>query len=75
MLPLPLRSWLCSGRASRSARRAVGVAAAVVAASLTPLIMPGLPVLVAAVVAIVVGWFNWLGRVDGSTAGPGEVDR
>ncbi|MEX0159148.1 MULTISPECIES: AzlC family ABC transporter permease [unclassified Microbacterium] len=54
---------------------AVGVAAAVVAASLTPLIMPGLPVLVAAVVAIVVGWFNWLGRVDGSTAGSGEVDR
>lgn len=43
---------------------AVGVAAAVVAASLTPLLMPGLPVLVAAVVAIVVGWFNWLGRND-----------
>ncbi|GAA1239663.1 putative branched-subunit amino acid permease [Microbacterium phyllosphaerae] len=41
---------------------AVGVAAAVVAASLTPFIMPGLPVLVAALVAIVVGWFNWLGR-------------
>lgn len=43
---------------------AVGVAAAVVAAALTPFIMPGLPVLVAAVVAIVVGWFNWLGRDD-----------
>ena len=43
---------------------AVGVAAAVVAASLTPVLMPGLPVLVAAVVAIVVGWFNWLGRDD-----------
>ncbi|WP_147039909.1 AzlC family ABC transporter permease [Microbacterium aerolatum] len=41
---------------------AVGVAAAVVAAALTPFIMPGLPVLVAAVVAIAVGWFNWLGR-------------
>lgn len=41
---------------------AVGVAAAVVAASLTPFLMPGLPVLVAAVVAVVVGWFNWLGR-------------
>lgn len=40
----------------------VGVAAAVVAAALTPVLMPGLPVLVAAVVAIVVGWFNWLGR-------------
>ncbi|REJ07646.1 branched-chain amino acid ABC transporter permease [Microbacterium bovistercoris] len=40
----------------------VGAAAAVVAAALTPVLMPGLPVLVAAVVAIVVGWFNWLGR-------------
>ncbi|MGM7697470.1 AzlC family ABC transporter permease [Microbacterium sp. A84] len=38
---------------------AVGVAAAVVAAALTPFIMPGLPVLVAAIVAIAVGWFNW----------------
>lgn len=38
---------------------AVGVAAAVIAAMLTPFIMPGLPVLVAAVVAIAVGWFNW----------------
>lgn len=44
---------------------AVGIAAAVVAASLTPFIMPGLPVLVAAVVAVVIGWFNWLGR-DGA---------
>jgi len=42
----------------------VGVAAAVVAAALTPVLMPGLPVLVAAVVAIVVGWFDWLGRND-----------
>ncbi|MEW1833957.1 AzlC family ABC transporter permease [Microbacterium sp. NPDC079995] len=40
---------------------AVGVAAAVVAAISTPLLMPGLPVLVAAVVALVVGWANWLG--------------
>ncbi|UWF78122.1 AzlC family ABC transporter permease [Microbacterium neungamense] len=40
----------------------VGVAAAVVAASLTPALMPGLPVLVAALVAIVVGWFDWFGR-------------
>lgn len=48
---------------------AVGVAAAVIAASLTPFIMPGLPVLVAAVVAIVVGWFNWLGRAPGRSAG------
>jgi len=42
----------------------VGIAAAVVAAVLTPVIMPGLPVLVAAVVAIAVGWFNWFGRAD-----------
>lgn len=53
----------------------VGVAAAVVAAALTPFIMPGLPVLVAAVVAIVVGWFNWLGGVDGSTAAGGDEGR
>ena len=46
---------------------AVGVAAAVVAAGLTPVLTPGLPVLVAAVVAVVVGWFNWLGR-DASDA-------
>src|SRR5690606_24426385 len=39
---------------------AVGIAAAVVAAALTPVLMPGLPVLIAALVAIVVGWFNWL---------------
>lgn len=47
---------------------AVGVAAAVVAASLTPFIMPGLPVLIAALVAIIVGWFNWLGAREGATA-------
>lgn len=41
---------------------AVGIAAAVVAAALTPFLMPGLPVLVAAVIAVVVGWFNWMGR-------------
>lgn len=54
---------------------AVGIAAAVVAAALTPFLMPGLPVLVAAVVAIVVGWFNWMGRPappvgEPSDAGP-----
>ncbi|WP_336646039.1 AzlC family ABC transporter permease [Microbacterium sp. USHLN186] len=48
---------------------AVGVAAAVVAAGLTPVLMPGLPVLVAALVAVVVGWFNWLGRADAAGAG------
>ncbi|GAA3928144.1 AzlC family ABC transporter permease [Microbacterium soli] len=41
---------------------AVGVAAAVVATALTPFLMPGIPVLVAAVVAILVGWFNWAGQ-------------
>ncbi|WP_375339589.1 AzlC family ABC transporter permease [Microbacterium rhizophilus] len=40
---------------------AVGVAAAVVAAALTPWLMPGLPVMIAALVAIAVGWFDWLG--------------
>ena len=42
----------------------VGVAAAVVAASLTPVLIPGLPVLVAALVAIIVGWFNWFHREE-----------
>ncbi|QKJ19109.1 AzlC family ABC transporter permease [Microbacterium hominis] len=41
---------------------AVGIAAAAVATVLTPVMMPGMPVLLAAVVAIVVGWSNWLGR-------------
>lgn len=50
----------------------VGIAAAVVAASLTPVIMPGLPVLVAAVVAIVVGWFNWFDRAAPAGTGPGR---
>ncbi len=40
---------------------AVGIAAAAVAAFLTPALMPGVPVLVAAGVAVLVGWFNWLG--------------
>lgn len=51
---------------------AVGIAAAVVAAALTPFILPGLPVLVAALVAIAVGWFNWLGRTD-ATPGAGDA--
>lgn len=41
---------------------AVGVAAAVVATALTPVLMPGIPVLAAAVVAVIVGWTNWLGE-------------
>jgi len=48
---------------------AVGVAAAVVAAALTPYLMPGMPVLIAAVVAIAVGWFDWFGSNRTRTAG------
>ncbi|HET8927390.1 MAG TPA: AzlC family ABC transporter permease [Microbacterium sp.] len=52
---------------------AVGVASAVVATVLTPVLMPGLPVLVAAFVAIAVGWFNWLGRDDAAAEEPDDV--
>ena len=45
---------------------AVGIAAAVVAILLTPWLTPGMPVLLAAVVAIIVGLTNWLG-------GPGQL--
>ena len=38
------------------------LAAGLVAAFTTPLLMPGLPVLVAALVAVAVGWFDLLGR-------------
>lgn len=40
---------------------AVGVAAAAVATVLTPALIPGVPVLIAALVAIAVGWTNVLG--------------
>ena len=56
---------------------AVGVAAAVVAAALTPALMAGIPVLIAALVAVVVGWANWLAprQARGSqTRGSGEPD-
>lgn len=53
---------------------AVGVAAAVVATALTPVLTPGMPVLVAAVVAIVVGWTNWLGGRGAQGAHDGEPD-
>ena len=52
---------------------AVGIAAAVVATLLTPVIMPGVPVIVAAIVAIVVGWTNWLGSSRGEAAEPDDV--
>ncbi|WP_439592282.1 AzlC family ABC transporter permease [Microbacterium sp.] len=59
-------------RLRRAQPIAVGLAAATVATLLTPVLMPGLPVLLAAVVAIVVGWFNWLGTPD--PAPPAEPD-
>ena len=43
---------------------AVAAAAAVVAVALTPVLFPGLPVLVAGLVAVVVGAFNWFGADD-----------
>ncbi|UUT35529.1 AzlC family ABC transporter permease [Microbacterium elymi] len=52
---------------------AVGIAAAAVATVLTPVLLPGMPVLVAAVVAIVVGWFNWLGRDAAPPVEPDDV--
>jgi predicted branched-subunit amino acid permease len=52
---------------------AVGIAAAVVATVLTPIMMPGLPVLIAALVAIVVGWFNWLGADERPQDEPDDV--
>ncbi|GAB2520585.1 AzlC family ABC transporter permease [Microbacterium petrolearium] len=51
---------------------AVGAAAAVVAAVATPWLAPGVPVLLAAVVAVVVGWTNWLGRRAAAPAGNGS---
>ena len=43
---------------------AVGVAAAVVATAVTPIVMPGTPVLIAASVAVIVGWFNLFARKE-----------
>ncbi|WP_238706931.1 AzlC family ABC transporter permease [Microbacterium lushaniae] len=52
---------------------AVGAAAAVIATVLTPGLMPGLPVIVAAAVAVAVGWFNWLGRSERPAPEPPDV--
>lgn len=52
---------------------AVGVAAAVVATIAAPLAMPGMPVLIAAGVAVVVGWTNWLGRRETPEPEPDDV--
>lgn len=41
---------------------AVAAGAAAVALIVTPVTMPGIPVLVAGLVAVVVGWFNWFDR-------------
>ncbi len=49
----------------------VAIGGAVVAAALTPFIPPGIPVLAAAVVAIVVGLTNWLGRRKRAEGGEG----
>jgi predicted branched-subunit amino acid permease len=46
----------------------VGIAAAVVATILTPVLMPGMPVIIAALVAIVVGWANLLGDDERANA-------
>ncbi len=50
-----------------------GVGAAVVATVLTPVLMPGLPVIIAALVAIIVGWTNWLGKEDRVETEPDDV--
>ena len=49
-------------RLKRFQAGAVAVAAAVVATLATPVLMPGLPVLVAALVAVIVGWFDLFSR-------------
>ncbi len=43
---------------------AVASAAAVIAVVLTPVLIPGLPVLVAGIVAVLVGTFNWFANSD-----------
>lgn len=52
---------------------AVGIAAAVVATILTPALMPGLPVIIAAFVAVIFGWFNWLGTSEQPPEEPDDV--
>lgn len=52
---------------------AVASAAAVLAIVLTPVLLPGLPVLVAGVVAILVGGFNWFAGAPANEAGSALV--
>ncbi|MEB0200614.1 AzlC family ABC transporter permease [Cryobacterium sp. 10S3] len=56
-------------RLKRRQALVVAVAAFVVATALTPVLAPGLPVLAAALVAIVVGWSNWAGARSGTPSG------
>jgi predicted branched-subunit amino acid permease len=49
-------------RLKRFQAGAVAVAAALVATLTTPVLMPGLPVLVAAMVAVIVGWYDLFSR-------------
>lgn len=60
-------------RLRRKQAIAVGIAAAVVATVLTPSLMPGIPVLLAAGVAIAVGWTNWLGDREDAPDEPDDV--
>ncbi len=53
-------------RLKRIQAGAVAVAAALVATLATPVVMPGLPVLIAAFVAVVVGWFDLFSRRRGA---------
>ena len=53
----------------------VAIAAAVVATLLVPWTMPGVPVLAAALVALLVGVTNWLGRPRGRGTGDGPRGR
>jgi predicted branched-subunit amino acid permease len=57
-------------RLARMQAQAVAVAAAFVAALLTPVVMPGLPVLVAALVAVVFGATDWLGGSRSTPSSP-----
>ena len=56
-------------RLKRRQALVVAVAAFVVATALTPVLAPGLPVLAAALVAVVVGWFDWAGPRAGAQSG------
>jgi predicted branched-subunit amino acid permease len=60
-------------RLAKLQAQAVAVAAAFVAALLTPVLMPGLPVLVAALVAVIFGATDWLGRRSASGASSTEA--